>query len=632
MSAEELLSELKQKIEDRLPEDTTVSGLEFEGPKLVIYVDEPGKFLDDGEMIRWLAKDLHKRIVIRADLSSLVDADEAIRGIKEVVPDEGGITNCYFDPATGEVIIEADKPGLVIGRHGSTLREITKQIGWTPKVIRSPPIGSSIIKGVREYLRAEKDARKDILRNVGCKIHREMTSKHQWLRLTLLGGCREVGRSSFLLSTPETRILIDCGVNVGTDEPPYLYVPEVNPIDHIDAVVVTHAHLDHSGLVPLLFKYGYDGPVYTTLPTRDLMALLQLDYIDVASREGKKIPYEPSMVREALLHTITLDYGSVTDIAPDVKVTFYNAGHILGSSIVHFHIGEGLHNVVFTGDFKYERTMLFDPAVNVFPRLESLIMEGTYGGIEDNQPSRLGAERHLQEILKGTIDRGGKVLIPAFAVGRSQEVMIVLESAIKNGIIGDVPVYVDGMIWEATAIHTTYPEYLNSNLRDTIFHSDLNPFLSDVFVQVDSEEKKDEAISEGASIILSTSGMMNGGPVLEYLKAFCSDVRNTLVFVGYQAEGTLGRRVQKGWREIQLPGSMLETLKMDMEVETVDGFSGHSDRRQLTEYVRRMSPRPKTILTTHGDGDKCIELAGYLHRKYRIETMAPLNLETIRLM
>ncbi|MDY6960070.1 MAG: KH domain-containing protein, partial [Halobacteriota archaeon] len=225
MSTEELLSQLKRKIEEKLPSGVTISGLEFEGPKLVVYTKEPRKFADNGDMIRYLAKDLRKRLVVRPDPSVLADPEIAISKIDEVVPEDAKIKDYFFDSDTGEVVIEAEKPGLVIGRHGVTLREITKLVGWTPKVVRAPPIESTIVKGIREYLRSEKDMRKAFLREVGRKIHQDVTSKHQWVRVTTLGGCREVGRSSFLLSTPESRILIDCGVNVGSDEngTPYLY-------------------------------------------------------------------------------------------------------------------------------------------------------------------------------------------------------------------------------------------------------------------------------------------------------------------------------------------------------------------------------------------------------------------------
>jgi KH/beta-lactamase-domain protein len=635
LSVEEVLFELKRKVQSKLPPGTNVTGLEFEGPELVIYTDDPKKLADDGEIIRSLAKELRKRVVVRPDLKVLAEPEVAITKIQEVVPKEAVLTDYYFDGETGEVVIEAEKPGLVIGRHGATLREITKMIGWTPKVVRTPPVRSSTIANIKDYLRSVQQERKTILRTVGRKIHRDIASKDQWVRISTLGGCREVGRSCMLLSTPESRIIIDCGINVGSDDSatPFLYVPEVYPLNQIDAVVLTHAHLDHAGLVPMLYKYGYDGPIYCTPPTRDLFVLLQLDYIEVTGREGRKLPYDSNLIRQALKHTITLNYGDVTDIAPDTKLTMHNAGHILGSSIAHFHIGDGLYNVAFTGDFKYERTRLFDPAVNSFPRLETLVTEATYGGANSIQPSRKEAEINLLKVVKETIGRGGKVIIPAFAVGRSQEVMIVLEEAIRKKAIDAVPVYLDGMISEATAIHTTYPEYLNSDLRELIFHRGINPFLAECFVQVENPSKRAEVIDGPPCVILATSGMLNGGPIMEYLKRLGPDDKNTLVIVGYQAEGTLGRRIQKGWKEVPLSAEgKTQTVKMNLEVTTVDGFSGHSDRNQLMEYIRRIYPKPGRILTNHGDESNCLDLASSLYKRYRIPTMAPMNLETVRLI
>ncbi len=635
MSVEEVLFELKRKVQSKLPPDINVTGLEFEGPELVIYTDDPKKLADDGEIIRNLAKELRKRVVVRPDLKVLAEPEIAITKIQEVVPKEAVLTNYYFDGETGEVQIEAEKPGLVIGRHGATLREITKLIGWTPKVVRTPPVRSTTIANIKDYLRSVQSERKNILRTVGRKIHRDIASKDQWVRITTLGGCREVGRSCMLLSTPESRIIIDCGVNVGSDDSatPFLYVPEVYPLNQIDAVVLTHAHLDHAGLVPMLYKYGYEGPIYCTPPTRDLAVLLQLDYIEIAGREGKRLPYDSTMVREALKHTITLNYGDVTDIAPDTKLTMHNAGHILGSSIAHFHIGDGLYNVAFTGDNKFERTRLFDPAVCNFPRLETLVTEATYGGANSIQPSRKEAEVTLINVVKETIHKGGKVIIPAFSVGRSQEVMVVLEEAIRKKVIDEVPVCLDGMIYEATAIHTSYPEYLNNDLRDLIFHKGINPFLAQCFVQVESPKQRTEIIEGPPCVILATSGMLNGGPVIEYLKRLGPDEKNTLVIVGYQAEGTLGRRIQKGWKELPLSvEGRTQTVKINLEVTTVDGFSGHSDRQQLMEYMRRIYPKPGRVLTNHGDEGNCLDLASSIYKKYRIPTMAPMNLETVRLI
>ncbi len=621
------LKEIKEKVVASLPKKVKVKDVEFEGPFLIVYVKNPQE-LANADIVKKLAKDLRKRIIIRADPKSLKPKEEAEKIIKQIVPEDAKITNIFFDEENCEVIIEAEKPGVVIGKGGSTFRKILKETGWSPKVIRTPPLKSKTIDSIRSYLLSVREERKEILRRIGESINRPILHADKWVRVTFLGGAREVGRSCYLLQTPNSKILVECGINVSGNQPPYLYIPEIQPLDSIDAVVITHAHLDHCGLVPVLFKYGYRGPVYLTPPTRDLMVLLQLDFIEVASREGTTIPYESHWIRTALKHCITLDYGVVTDIAPDVRLTFYNAGHILGSAIAHFHIGEGLYNIAFTGDFKFERTRLFDKAETNFPRLEALIMEATYGGSQDFQPSRKEAEENLIRIVNETISKGGKVLIPAFAVGRSQEVMIVLEEAIRTKKIDEVPVYIDGMIYEATAIHTAYPEYLNAHLRDLIFHQGINPFISESFVRVDSPSKRQEVIdSSEPCVIISTSGMLNGGPVMEYFRALAGDEKNTLVFVGYQAEGTLGRRIQKGWKEVPFTvDGRREVVKVNMRVETVDGFSGHSDRRQLMNYIRALSDKPEKVITVHGEESKCIDLASSIYKTYKIETRAPMNL------
>lgn len=626
----ERLKEIKEKVVSSLPKNVKVKDVEFEGPFLVVYVKNPQEIAND--IVKKLAKDLRKRIIVRADPKSLKPKEEAEKIIREIVPEDAGITSIFFDDENCEVIIEAEKPGVVIGKGGATFRKILKETGWSPRAVRTPPLKSKIIESIRSYLLSVRDERKEILKRIGEKINKPILHADKWVRVTFLGGAREVGRSCYLLQTPNSKILVECGINVSGNQPPYLYIPEVQPLNSIDAVVITHAHLDHCGLIPILFKYGYRGPVYLTPPTRDLMVLLQLDFIEVASREGNAIPYESHWIRTALKHCITLDYGVVTDITPDVRLTFYNAGHILGSAIAHFHIGEGLYNIAFTGDFKFERTRLFDRAETNFPRLEALIMESTYGGSQDFQPSRKEAEENLLRIVNDTLNKSGKVLIPAFAVGRSQEVMIVLEEAIREKKIDEVPVYIDGMIYEATAIHTAYPKYLNAHLRDLIFNQGINPFISESFVRVDSPSKRQEVIdSSDPCIIISTSGMLNGGPVMEYFRALAGDERNTLIFVGYQAEGTLGRRIQRGWKEIPFTvDGKREVVKVNMRVETVDGFSGHSDRRQLMNYIKALSDKPEKVITVHGEESKCIDLASSIYKTYRVETKAPMNLETIR--
>ncbi|MFN3384232.1 MAG: beta-CASP ribonuclease aCPSF1 [Archaeoglobaceae archaeon] len=623
--------EIKKRVKELVPKNIRIKDVELEGPLLVVYIENPQE-LAEVDIVKKLAKELRKRIVIRPDPKILKPKAEAKDIIKKVVPEEAKISSIEFDDENGEVIIEAEKPGIVIGRQGITFREIMKEVGWSPRVVRTPPLKSKIIESVRNYLTNVREERQKELRRIGLRIHRVVLPDGNWVRVTFLGGCREVGRSCYLLQTRHSKVLIDCGVNVSNlSETPYLYLPEVQPLDSVDAVVITHAHLDHCGLVPLLYKFNYNGPIYVTPPTRDLMVLLQIDFIEVAEREKEAI-YSSAMVKEALKRTITLNYGEVTDISPDLRLTFYNAGHILGSAIAHFHVGEGLYNIAFTGDFKFEKTRLFDKAATNFPRLEALIMEATYGGANDFQPSRAEAEQKLVEIINETIEKGGKVLIPTFAVGRSQEVMIVLEEAIREKKLKEVPIYIDGMIYEATAIHTAYPEYLNSTLRDLIFYNGINPFISESFVRVDSAEKRESVINDPSPcVIIAPSGMLNGGPVMEYFRHLAENEKNTLIFVGYQAEGTLGRKVQKGWKEIPFPvNGRREVVNVRMRVETVDGFSGHSDRKQLVNYIKFLNPKPSKIITVHGDENKCIELASTIYKTYKIETRAPMNMETVR--
>jgi KH/beta-lactamase-domain protein len=634
-TVEQQLETVKAEIASELPADISISDVRYEGPELVLYTRDPKEFARDGDLVRQLAGKLRKRITVRPDPDVLTNPQGAREDVLDAVPDDAGVSDVDFHADTGEVMIEAAKPGMVIGRHGSTLREITKRTGWTPEVVRTPPIESSTVSNVRNFLKQERDERRDILERVGRQIHRETFSDEQWVRITTLGCCREVGRASFILSTPETRILIDCGDKPGSDEVPHLQVPEAlgSGANSIDAVVLTHAHLDHSALLPLLFKYGYDGPIYTTEPTRDLMGLLTLDYLDVAAKEGRSPPYESAMVREAIKHTVPLEFGNVTDIAPDVKLTLHNAGHILGSAVAHFHIGEGLYNVAFSGDVHYDDTRLFNGAVNDFPRVETLVMESTYGGRNDYQTDRKDSERNLVEVINRTDERDGKVVIPAFAVGRSQEIMLVLEEAMRTGEIPEMPIHLDGMIWEATAIHTAYPEYLRDELRNRIFHDDENPFLAPQFNHIDEGEDERQDVADGeSSIILSTSGMVTGGPIMSWLEHLGPDPDSTMVFVGYQAQGTMGRRIQGGWDEIPMSNGQgrSNSLTLELDVETVDGFSGHADRRGLMNFVRNMNPRPEKALCVHGDESSVQDLSSAMYHDLNMRTFAPKNLETFR--
>jgi KH/beta-lactamase-domain protein len=629
--------EISHYILENVPREAEVTRVEYEGPMLSVYAKKPEILVDQSSTIAEIVGVIRKRIVIRPDPSVRLPETEAEKIARELIDPQAEITDVNFDPSLGEIIIETKKPGLAIGRNGITLQEIMKKTKWRPQVLRSPPIKSKIVTNMRHYMHSESKERERILRTIGERVFRPKTYEIGDVRMTVLGGAQEVGRSAFLIKTRESSVLLDCGINPGSQRPfesfPRFDSPEFQ-LDSLDAVVISHAHLDHCGLIPFLYKYGYDGPVYCSAPTSNLMTLLQLDYLDVAGKQGITPYYDQKDVRECVLHTIPLRFGVVTDIAPDIRLTLHNSGHILGSAIAHLHIGEGLHNIVYTGDYKFGRTMLLEAAASEFPRVETIITESTYSGPEDIMPSRVEAEERITQVINETLDRRGKVLIPVPAVGRAQEIMLIIDGYMKRGLMREAPVFIEGMISEATAIHTAYPEYLGREVRHSILHDEVNPFQSDYFTIVEHPSVRQGIIEGEPCIVLATSGMLEGGPVIEYFKSWAGDSNNTIIFVSYQIEGTLGKRVQKGVSEVATMDNegKMAVAQVKLQVESIEGFSGHSDRRQLIAYLTHLKPKPERIFMCHGEKSKIFNLAGFIDKKAGINAIVPSVLETFRLL
>ncbi len=604
----ELPRAIQEAIARHVPPEAGITRIEYEGPEIAIYVMNPAVIAAKPEIARNLAKELKKRIVFRADEKARKKPAEAEKIIRSIVPPEAEIKKIEFDPVLGEVVIKARKVGLVYGKGKAIYNKIFAETGWRPVILRAPDIESKTLNAIIGYMLQQSEYRSRALREMGERIHRGVLFENRYVRITALGGFMEVGRSAILVETSESRVLLDLGVNpggTGYDAYPRLDIEQLRP-EELDAVIISHAHLDHMGFVPYLFKYGFRGPVFVTKPTRDLMVLSLSDYLDVTVKEGRKPLFNQNDIRRMILHTIALDYKEVTDVAPDIKLTFYNAGHILGSAIVHLHIGEGLFNLVYTGDLKYATTRLLPKAHTKFPRVEALIIESTYGN--KRQQRRDVAEHMLIEQIVRTIEvKKGKVLIPVLAVGRAQEIILVIADAIEKGYLRKVPVYIDGMIDEVTAIHLTYPEYLVKSLREKILYGE-NPFTADFLVKVEDASMREDIIrSEEPAIIIATSGMLNGGPSVEYFRRLAPDERNTLIFVSYQVQGTLGRRVLETGKGGQIallgPDGRLETIKINMDVVAIEGFSGHSDIDQLIRYLRDIEPKPRMVILNHGEPD-----------------------------
>ncbi len=1135
----EYLKEVKEVVAAIVPKEAEVTLVDLEGPEIAIYTKKPKVFHDNEDYVRAIAHQLKKKVNIRGDKSLLIDENEAREKIMKIVPEGAKISDIQFTEAFSEVVIEALKPGLVIGKGGMTTKEIILQTGWTPRILRSPTSPSEILKGIRHHLVKYAPERKKILQETAKKIYSEKPAP-SWIRLTPLGGFRQVGRSCIMLETRRTKILLDCGINVAAQAPEdaYPFLDAIRfPINELDAVVLSHAHMDHCAFIPYLFKLGYRGPVYLTEPTRDLAALLLFDYLDILAKDNKEAPYSERDVKEMLKYCIVRDYREVTDIAPDMRLTFHNAAHVLGSASVHLHIGEGAHNLVYSldqktpitvfdkdgnmeicgigklvdreikkfgvgngfveeaanfsgwktiafnpqtlkselvditsfirhpvnedlfeiststgrkttvtgshsvfmvkngkvesamakdlrlgdyiigsknldltqkkplikleknafalkysgkelglvlealsgklqksfplqaekitpwikdrlengmyenaiakkygvsrktvrkyfkklgigknprvknafpaeveitagfarflgyfisegsvnrntviitqyrkemledaieiiksafgingkivkyeaqfyskqlcmllkktlkcganayvkrmpkglalapkeviseflkgyfmgdgsfrvrkngkgisinaaskskfliqeigflllrlgiaptfeynksskmhnvhvygrkqlevflsnakipewekklsanpsikekshfadrlpikalseqtrgvlgktswqnakccgntllmkfgcgdhekklvesdlmldeianirkvrptgnyvydfcvkgyenflggigqlfmhnsADIKYGFTRLFNNVDINYPRIETLIVESTYGGKDDIQTAREETEAKLLRVIQETVNQGGSILVPVFAVGRAQELQLVIENFYRKGFIdSEVKVYVDGMTKESSAIHTAYPEYLRTGVQKRVLQND-SPFTSDIF-QVAKPEDRDSICQNGKVIILASSGMLTGGASVQYFYRLAENPINTIAFVGYQGEGSLGRKIVSGVKSIPITdnGGRTRKLSINMRVERLDGFSGHSDRMQLSAYVRNLKPKPKRILTDHGEAEKCIDLAKHFSQKFGISSQAIRNLDSVRL-
>jgi len=620
--------EILKKVESSLPKEA-VSRVELEGSEIIVYTKDREFFKTNEETVRQIVNELKKRIEVRLESNICSEEKATEEKIKEIVPEDAKIKDVYFEHERSLVIIAAEKPGLVIGKGGETFRTIKAETLWTPRIERVPPIKSDVINGIRKVLHTESKFRKEFLNEIGEKIFGERTTNRDWVRVIALGGFREVGRSCILVETPKSKVLLDCGIAVGASNANQYPILQTKEFDYneLDAIIISHSHLDHCGFVPLLYERGYSGPIYMTTPTVDLATLLWLDYIDVMKKSTNTPLFTAKGVKEAVRHSIPLEFGEVSDVAPDIRLTFQNAGHILGSALIHLHIGEGLHNIVYAIDQKFGRTTLLEPAFTDFQRVETLITESTYGGERDVMPSRPETEKQLMNLINETMERKNICLIPSFSVERAQEVMAIL---VENNF--QYPVFIDGMIWDANGIFTAYPEYLSRNIQRKIF-SGQDPFLNPIFKRIASPSEREKAWEEKPCIIISTSGMLIGGPVMEHLKSLAENEKNTLLFVGYQSEGTLGRRIQKGWREIPIRAEDGKTMsiEMKMNVQTIEGLSGHSDRNQLLNFINKLASRPDRIIIAHGENQKSLEFARSVHRLFRIETNVPRNLESLRL-
>jgi len=437
------------------------------------------------------------------------------------------------------------------------------------------------------------------------------------IELSFIGGARTVTGSKHLLRTSRTAVLLDCGLFQGRRRES-IERNRALPIDtaKLDAVVLSHAHIDHSGALPILVKGGYRGPIYSTAATRDLCAPMLLDAAAIQQSDARHIarliekgavdlePVEPLYDDEDVAATVALMIGTPyhrpTEVAPGVRVTFLDAGHVLGSAIVVLDVeDEGRRRrIAFTGDLgRRHLPILRDPEVP--EGVDCLITESTYGdrlhaSIEDTSDE-------LADIITRTVARGGKLVIPSFALERTQEIVYELKLLRARGRVPAIPVYVDSPLSvKLTDVFRLHPECYDREAR-TLLRGDDSPFQFEGLRYVsDVEDSKAIDVEERPSIIISASGMCEAGRVLHHLRAIVEDSKNTVVIVGFQAPYTLGRRIVERRRQIRIFGVM---RALRAEVAVLNGFSAHADQRgllELAEGVRSRGPLERVILV-HGD-------------------------------
>lgn len=458
------------------------------------------------------------------------------------------------------------------------------------------------------------------------------------MRLTFLGAAHEVTGSATLLEAAGKKILIDCGLEQGADIYENCDFP-LFPGD-IDVVLLTHAHIDHSGKLPWLVANGFKGSIYATAATVKLCNIMLLDsaYIQEsealwrnkkARRAGKEeyVPlYTLSDAQQTLKQFVPCDYEKTYEIAQGVKISMQDAGHLLGSASISVTVvHEGTEKtILFSGDLgNVNRPLIRDPE---YPeKADFVVIESTYGDrLHGQRPDYLA---QLTRVLQETFDRGGNVVIPCFAVGRTQEILYLMRTVKEQGLIkghGGFPVYVDSpLAVQATGIYGgDIMEYYDEETLELLSQGK-NPILfDDLRVSVTSEESK--LINEDTmpKVILSASGMCEAGRIRHHLKHNLWRGDSTILFVGYQSEGSLGRLLIDGATQVKLFG---EEINVNAKIETMQGISGHADRDIMLSWLGALKNKPTRVFVNHGDDAVCDTFADTITAKLGFPATAPYN-------
>lgn len=434
------------------------------------------------------------------------------------------------------------------------------------------------------------------------------------VNLKFFGAAQEVGRSCILIESGDKKFLFDAGINLGEKgEGRFPKIP-LKLIPKIRSIFLSHAHLDHSGYLPFLVKNGFSGKILCTKPTRDTIQLLLSDAARIGKEEGTAI-YSSEDVLKTISLVEIVEYEKEHKLSKNVSFMFFNAGHIIGASMILLNI-KG-KKILYTGDFNTRETSVLLAAKN-FPgdeKVDCILMESTYGN-RVSLPSLKSSSKKLADLINETISKGGKVLIPVFAVGRAQEIMFFLENYLRSGYLKKLNVFLDGMLIRANRICRHNVINLKPEIINRILIADDDPFKSEFMQKSKTIHKRDVMRTENV-VVLATSGMLTAGPSLTYFKLMAPNPLNAIVLVGFQVKGSLGRELIEGAKTVKIDENEIAVNANLVHIP----FSAHSDFHDLINFAKGL--KMKKIFLVHGEKDAVSELSKSLKKNTKAKIIVP---------
>ncbi len=453
------------------------------------------------------------------------------------------------------------------------------------------------------------------------------------MRLTFCGGAGSVTGANYLLEIPDKehprgayQILIDCGLTQGAHfVEQQNYAPFLYKVSEIDAVFVTHAHIDHTGRLPKLIKDGFEGTVYSTPPTRDCAELLLLDSQHILAQEAHRIDrpalYENEEIARLMQHWQSVLYHAPIKFGKNIKITLYSAGHILGSASILVE-AEG-KRVVFSGDLGNQPAPLIGPSEKL-ANIDYCIMESAYGDrIHEDLANRYSK---LERVILETVKNGGVLMIPAFALERTQILLLELHDMLEKHRIPAVPIFIDSpLAIKLTSIYSLYRTYLKPEVLKHFGGGDLFRFPG-LRMTPTAEDSKSINAAPNPKIIIAGSGMSHAGRILFHEQRYLSDPHSSLLIFGYQVAGSLGRRLLDGEKQVTIMGSH---ITVRAHIRAIGGYSAHADQKQLMEWVRPFAKTVKHVYLVQGEGQAATVLAGKLNEMFGLSATVPRMNESV---